>query len=286
MAIGLNLSADAIRTATPSPEAQAPVKQPVNEGPEKNKEPSDLEKAAEREKATPEEREIVSVSEDGDTVAVSRENAEEIEEERQGTVTETGREDEIKAATGVNDERATEAIEAPELEEDKVQEIKPAGLPDAAKEGIERAAADIERKEDAAKDAARAQADEEADEKEYEQKITSFAGYTKDQIEQMYLDGKISQYDYNKEIESREKRIENIQVSNEELSKNMNALDEIGRNVENNGNAIAAATSEQASQTLTAQQKLDAIDTLTDREAAEKKNSEDTRVQWDYQLNA
>lgn len=291
MAIGLNLSADAIRTATPSPAAQTPVTEPVKEAPEKVKEQqSDLEKAAEREKAVSEEKEIVSVSEDGDTVAVSREDA----EERQGTVTETDREDEVKAASGTTDERETEAIQAPEIEkaataaaeEEEKPAIQPAGLPDAAKEAIQRAEEDIERKEEAAKETAQAQADEEADEKEYEQKITSFAGYTNDQIEQMYLDGKISQYDYNKEIENREKRVENIEVSNEELSKNMNALDQIGRDVENNGNAIAAATSDQASQVLTAQQRLDAIDTLTDRETAEKRNSEDTRVQWDYQLNA
>ena len=277
MAIGLNLSADTIRTATPSPQATTPVTPPVKEAPEKvekveKKEPTretdELEKAAEREKAAPEEREIVSVSEDGDTVAVQKSNADELDEERQGTVIETGREDENKAANAATDERETEAIEAPEIEEDKAPEIQPMTLPDAAKE------------------TAKAQADEEADEKDYEQKIVSFAGYTNDQIEQMYLDGKISQYDYNKEIESREKRVENIQVSNEELSNNMNALDAAGRDVDNTGNAIAAATSDQASQTLTAQQKLDAIDTLKDREAAEKKNTEDTRIQWDYQLNA
>ncbi len=295
MAIGLNLSADTIRTATPSPQATTPVTPPVKEAPEKvekveKKEPTretdELEKAAEREKAAPEEREIVSVSEDGDTVAVQKSNADELDEERQGTVIETGREDETKAANAATDERETEAIEAPEIEEDKAPEIQPMTLPDAAKEAIERATEDIERKEDAAKETAKAQADEEADEKDYEQKIVSFAGYTNEQIEQMYLDGKISQYDYNKEIESREKRVENIQVSNEELSNNMNALDAAGRDVDNTGNAIAAATSDQASQTLTAQQKLDAIDTLKDREAAEKKNTEDTRIQWDYQLNA
>ena len=287
MAIGLNLSADAIRTATPSPVSQTPATAPERETPRVTKEESELQKAAEREQAAPEEREIVSVSEDGDTVAVRKDNAKETEEDRQGTVTETEREDETKAAgSAEEDEREAEAIEAPELAPVETADVKPMELPDAAKEAIEAAKEDSELKTEAAKETAQKAADEEAEEEEYTEQITSFAGYTKDQIEQMYLDGKISQYDYNREVEAREQRLENIQVSNEELSDKINGLDEIGRNTENMGNAIAAATSDQASQTLSAQQKLDAIDTLTDRDAAEKRKTEDTRVQWDYQLNA
>ncbi|MBO6215672.1 MAG: hypothetical protein J6N76_09130, partial [Lachnospiraceae bacterium] len=137
MAIGLNLSADTIRTATPSPSANNPAAANTQEASREKKEPSQLEKAKEREQAAPEERDIISVSEDGDTVAVRRDQ--EAEEEAAGSVTALESEDEQSAVTAIeNGEREAEEIEAPELEPIEAPEIEPMELPQAAKEAIEK----------------------------------------------------------------------------------------------------------------------------------------------------
>lgn len=49
--------------------------------------------------------------------------------------------------------------------------------------------------------------------------ITSYAGYTDTQLKQMYLDGEISKYNYDKEMESRDEEKQNIASSNKDFSK-------------------------------------------------------------------
>ncbi|MBE5923794.1 MAG: hypothetical protein E7271_04900 [Lachnospiraceae bacterium] len=49
--------------------------------------------------------------------------------------------------------------------------------------------------------------------------ITSYAGYTDTQLKQMYLDGEISKYNYDKEMEARDEEKQNITSSNKDFSK-------------------------------------------------------------------
>lgn len=258
--VGMNISADPALKPIQTPQEPQQTRQTTAE-PEKK--PTELEVAAEREQAGNEDREIVSVSEDGDTVAVAREAIE--TEEKEGTVTERDDEDARASASAIEAERERVAVEI------EAPEIEPIELPEATKE---------------ANEAAIEEAKEATDTETASQQIISFAGYTDSQIEQMYLDGEISQADYNQEIESREQRLENIEVSNDELSRNMNSIDSAGRNAEQMGNAIETAYSDKASATLTADQRMEAIENLAQRNEETARRTEDTKNLWDYQLRA
>ena len=52
-------------------------------------------------------------------------------------------------------------------------------------------------------------------------KITSFKGYTDTQLEQMYLKGEISKYNYDQEIDARKAQREELQNDNADTSKEM-----------------------------------------------------------------
>ena len=119
------------------------------------------------------------------------------------------------------------------------------------------------------------------------QQPSTFAGISNQQLEQMYRDGQISQYAYDSEIEAREAREEEMRAENEEFSTDTARLQEREREVTNAGNEIKKATGNEASDTLTAKQRLDAIEKvekMRDGNTEKARREEEQGRLWDYQL--
>ena len=195
---------------------------------------------------------VVSVSEDGDTVQVSDEGSRELDESASGTViSQTDREPETS--------RFEEDIE---IEPITPPEITPIEAPEIASE-----TAAAEETESADRD------------------ITSFAGYTDQQVEQMYLEGEISQNDYNNEIARREEMEASEREEREQLSRDMGRLDERASRNEMADFAIENAV-ESGNDKIGLNERLQAVDSLfEDRVNATRRQEEAGRL-WDYQLRA
>ncbi len=90
----------------------------------------------------------------------------------------------------------------------------------------------------------------------YKPQISSFTGYSDQQLRQLYLDGSISRYDYDsvmtKRSEENREFAENEKVFREGIVRDMASEERVERTDENIENAYA----EEASETLTAEQRL------------------------------
>ncbi len=90
----------------------------------------------------------------------------------------------------------------------------------------------------------------------YKPQITSFNGYSDQQLRQLYLDGTISRYDYDsvmtKRSEENKEFAENEKVFREGIVRDMATEERVERTDDNLDNAYA----EEASETLTAEQRL------------------------------
>ncbi|MBQ9633083.1 MAG: hypothetical protein IJV04_09280, partial [Lachnospiraceae bacterium] len=101
---------------------------------------------------------------------------------------------------------------------------------------------------------------------------------------QMYLRGEISRYDYETEIDAREAEREQERMeSNTAISQDMNNIDRIGRETASGAAAIREATSENANDNLTAEQRLDALDALRNN-TREARREEDEKIVWQAQF--
>ncbi len=74
--------------------------------------------------------------------------------------------------------------------------------------------------------------------------ITSFAGVTNNQLEQYYLEGRISRNDYENEVSSREDRVKAKEEKAAENSADLAKLDEVKRNVKEGEEAVVNANGE------------------------------------------
>ncbi len=186
-----------------------------------------------RETEKPEELDnVVSKSKDGDTVQVSDKSAEKLEdytfgrmdivEKDEGKAAKAAAENEDKAGAQVAAEEEKAAVNAQavpaenavaEAEEGKNADEKvipniaspAAGTED--KEAVKRA---LEEEEKEKEEEVKAVETEEA-------KITSFAGYTEDQLKQLYQKGEISKGDFDRQMEIKEAlKEESDQETNEE----------------------------------------------------------------------
>ena len=103
----------------------------------------------------------------------------------------------------------------------------------------------------------------------YEPQITSFDGYTDQQLRQMYLSGSISRYNYDQEMSQRAEKneafAEKEQVFREGIVRDIERDSKLSQTAD----AIDRAFSEDSSDTLTAGQRLDML------EAAQLQNAEE-----------
>ncbi|WP_176762424.1 hypothetical protein [Eubacterium oxidoreducens] len=89
--------------------------------------------------------------------------------------------------------------------------------------------------------------------------VTSYAGMSNQQLEQLYLQGKISRADYESEIEAREERIESLQNTNSQAIEKMTGYQAVSEEATRVGDAIKEAYEDTASDTIDAQIRMQAV---------------------------
>ena len=227
---------------------ETPVDRAVADRREKERTESDRE--TEKQRTREDLENVVSVSEDGDTVQVSEDGATELEESASGAV--VSRTDaEEKASIREEEDIEIEPVEAPEIEPIEAPEITP----------IENNTGDDKRQ------------------------INSFVGYTDQQVEQMYLEGEISQNDYNTEIARREEIEEARKAEGDKFSSDMSRLEEIDSRTERADIAIDMAV-KSGNEDIGIKERLDAVDSaFNERQDAARRQEEAGRL-WDIQLRA
>ncbi len=195
---------------------------------------------------------VVSVSKDGDTVQVTDESNERLEEDAFGKMAVRSEnnniaQDDDAAETGTvpNDrtEINTEAVNTkddnrtkedpadttkPDPAKERLKEAADPNKPDPAKERLQAQRESDERRKEIIKDMVKSadddeRADERAQAKEEQQmqNITSFTGYTDQQLQQMVREGQITQNDYDREMEARSEKTQAAIDNNNEFAKDM-----------------------------------------------------------------
>lgn len=148
---------------------------------------------------------VVSVSKDGDTVQASDQGMEKLEEDAFGRMV-VQKDDEASGGYDLgNSGELTKSAIAESAEKIVGSDSR---TEEAIKESIEKMSIQPSRTEEA-QAAGAEQAEKEEAEEEYNaevnaEKLASFEGVSDMKLEQMYLQGKISKTDYDKEMESRE----------------------------------------------------------------------------------
>ena len=210
----------------------------------------------------PREENIVSVSEHGDTVAVSDEGEELNELAQTTSISEVDRE--RSAAEILKEQAKVRQAESERILEEQLSE----------NEGVSERTSGARQTENA-----------EGVEENFEaQSVVSYNTYSDQQLEQMYLKGEISRIDYQNEMESREAEDEAEAEESEEFGREMSGINAIGRKMENDINAISTAYNSDNASGITAQQRLAAMEGLDNAQQA----SEETlarRAEEDFQVS-
>ncbi|MCR5098088.1 MAG: hypothetical protein K6B14_03980 [Lachnospiraceae bacterium] len=236
-------SATEIRT--PAQREESAVDRAITENTEKER--TDRTRETEQQRREDALENVVSVSDDGDTVQVSDEGAQELSESTSGAVI-SQRQSEAEALRDEEDIEI-EPVEAPEIEPIEAPEITPVTTD-----------TDDEKRE-----------------------ITSFVGYTDQQVEQMYLKGEISQNDYNNEIARREELEASDRADKEQFNRDMGRLEEADSRTERADFAIENAI-ENGNERIGLDQRMQAVDDLFEGRQNEARRQEEAGRLWDYQL--
>lgn len=187
-------------------------------------------KAAEEQRPAAPERElkdVISVSEDGDTVQASKKALKELEKEEElgGRVIAKPASEEKSPAQERIEEQQKEAQEAAKKRSEQIREQAEAEAERA------RARQDRIQKNDEKADAKKAARNDEGEDSA--QKPSNYAGYSDVQLKQLYEKGVISKQDYDKEVASRkEEKAQQIEQNNafaKEESENIARRDEAER---------------------------------------------------------
>lgn len=205
----------------------APAVKPQGEGQQPGRTKAEEEQQA---NLAPAYENIVSVSEDGDTVQASPESIQELEDDAFGTVVERSEVNSGNTAAAQDEQnRADRAEENEENAYDPIEvQQKEAERRAKIRENIELEERRAEIAEQAAQNApVRVEAEEQEREEMQSQQITSFAGYTDTQLRSLYLSGEITRADYDAEMQNRDEAnaeaVEDIQSNNEQFSRQMGA---------------------------------------------------------------
>lgn len=124
---------------------------------------------------------------------------------------------------------------------------------------------------------------------ERQAEVTSFAGYTTSQIEQLYQQGRISRQDYERQIAIREERTQSTMDSNSASSEQFARLNGTMNRAERDAQAINTAYSDSANQSYmqTAQDRIDAMQRINENSRENQtRTANEGRRQWAYQLQA
>lgn len=123
---------------------------------------------------------------------------------------------------------------------------------------------------------------------EKQRQVTSLAGMTKQQLDQLKREGRISQQQYDTQMQRRKDQLQESSDKSAEAAKIGSAADRAMTNNNLENMSTRVAFSNQSSDTISAQTRLDAMQTI--RQAQEGPVSQQTRSEerraWAYQLQA
>lgn len=159
-------------------------------------------------------------------------------------------------------DRASEKNETNALERLKESQEKRTELIKAAQEAQEKRAEALKAAPEKQESSEPVRVDVGADSPD--RKVNTYAGISDQQLSEMYREGEISKYSYDKEISSREQRAEEMKENNSALNEEMAAEAGIANRTLQNFNAIENAyTKEQTiEEAREATQRLEAMDTV------------------------
>ncbi|MCR5675567.1 MAG: hypothetical protein K6G16_07660 [Lachnospiraceae bacterium] len=262
------MSANAANPALNAPRpAEQIQKTPVRVEAEKQ----DVRQQTETEKPEAQEREldhVIAVSKDGDTVQASDEAVRELnEEETIGRVIGDPENERIRREQEGEDSRTREELLRLELERSEA-------IREAQMEAVR------EEQEERMEETAEAEPNKVlADEKETiasEGQINSFIGYSDAELERMYLQGNISKFDYDKEMESRTAEEE---ARREELTDfALETTDQAAQleRSERQGEEIERAFSDNANEKLDAAERVQILQVM--QRTAQTENSDPNQI--------
>ena len=227
-------------------------------------------KAAEKKEQEKELENVVSKSKDGDTVQVSESSAEKLSEDAFGRMDIIGRSDgadksdtddtETGNAAGdksVADPGAASVVameeEGRNADEKVIPNITASAVAPADKPEVNKPDEDDEKNEEAVK------AIEEEGEKP---KVTSFAGYTEDQLRQMYQKGEISRQDYEKQVKLKEQLKEEASGDTGEVNKMMKGVLGLSNEGEKDETELKALFSEDSSDKIPTAERIAFMDAV------------------------
>ena len=220
---------------------------------------------------------VVSRSKDGDTVQVSESSVEKLSEDAFGRMDIIGRSSEADKAEAENAAAERPASEAENTEVERpaadagaenvvaleeegrnadekvIPNITASAVAPADKPQIERPDEDEEEKEEAVK------AIEEEDEKP---KITSFAGYTEDQLRQLYQRGEISRQDYEKQVKLKEELKEEASGDTGEVNRMMKGVLGLSNEGDKDRTELKALFSEDSSDKIPTAERIAFMDAV------------------------
>ncbi|MCR4762393.1 MAG: hypothetical protein K5696_02585 [Lachnospiraceae bacterium] len=208
---------------------------------------------------------VIAVSRDGDTVQASDKAVQELEEEENtGRVIDNPENERLRREARTNESDSKEELMRLELQRSK--EIREAQIEAAKEESEERREQAMEVRSESAGEASDREPNAVlADEKETiasEGQINSFIGYSDAELERMYLQGNISKFDYDKEMESRAAKEEERKEQLTDFSLETAGNEVQRRQNEMQGEEAERAFSEQANERLEPQDRAQVLQAM------------------------
>ena len=261
MMAGMNLNIVSTANMTKPVSSDAPARETIRRTPEiktadtveaKTKQQDETEKSKNVNQETLEN--VVARSEYGDTVQVSDDGANELEESRQGIVTAEGRE-----LVYAGDEEDF-SIERPEVVEIERPEIV---LPETKEKVPE---------------------DTHLESDEMTVEGPPFNGYSSEQLEAFYQAGKISEYTYESEMDRRKVLHDEIIEETKAFTNEMTEVTADASRVQRTDFAIETAINSESKFDI--KDRMDAINSADESRKAQARITEEEGRLWDYQLRA
>ena len=222
-------------------------------------------------------KDVISVSEDGDTVQATKDSRDRLAEDAFGKVEikrEPEDEEEKEAVGEVTDkameesaETAIEGTESKQAIEERNSRIleNDTKTEEAIDESVKEQLSGTSRTDFAIEEGNK-RAEEEEEEEEYNQKLASYTGISDQKLEQMYLQGEISRMDYDKEMEAREERREAENNENDQFSNEMTGMAVLEESGKRDLNQIETAFSPEANDNIEAADRMEIIESMEARE--------------------
>lgn len=245
-------------------------------------------------------KDVIAVSEDGDTVQATKDSRERLAEDAFGRVEVKRDQEEDDERTGVpaagenaegvaaeagaaggartetgevtenaiaeSAETAAEGTESQQAIEERNRRIleNDSKTEEAIDESVEKQLLGTSRT-DFVIEEGRREAEQEEEEEEYNQKLASYNGISDQRLEQMYLQGEISRMDYDKEMEAREERREAENAGAEQFSNEMTGMSVLEESGKLDLSQIQTAFSPEANDTISAEDRMAIIETMDAR---------------------